>query len=102
MLIIDVIQMDNVEDEDVSDIVDQAINLGDCEFVQYLDDVPDVSDTYEDLNMLSGEDLEAAKEMIDLGIMIGDGTQFMPFSNVDRTTLATVIHRLLKYLEENK
>ena len=102
ILVIDVIQMDNIEDADVSDIVDQCINLNDCEFVRYLKDVPDVSDTYEDLNMLSGEDLEAAKKMIDLGIMIGDGTQFMPFSNVDRTMLATVIHRLLKYLEENK
>ena len=102
ILVIDVIQMDNIEDADVSDIVDQCINLNDCEFVRYLKDVPDVSDTYEDLNMLFGEDLEAAKKMIDLGIMIGDGTQFMPFSKVDRTTLATVIHRLLKYLEENK
>lgn len=102
ILVIDVIQMDNIEDADVSDIVDQCINLNDCEFVRYLKDVPDVSDTYEDLNMLSGEELEAAKKMIDLGIMIGDGVQFMPFSKVDRTTLATVIHRLLKYLEENK
>ena len=86
---------DPVTDEFAERAVCGLVRMDDLKYVQKYDDIPDLSDRYEDLVNASPDALKAIERVIDSGLMIGSGSLFRPLDSPTREEAAVILDRLL-------